>query len=128
MPLPALQGPMLTCSFGLAPSTLNVIPGPILFEGRPVATIMDTVMGVNIPPFSLCTSLLNPITAAQTSAALGVLTPGTCTPSVVAPWTPGAPLTMVQGKPALTLGSMCMCAYGGVINIVNPGSATSQVS
>ena len=128
MPLPALQGAMMQCSFGLAPSTLNVIPGTVLIEGRPAATIMDTAMAVNIPPFALCTSLLNPITAAQTSAALGVLTPGTCTPTVVAPWTPLAPLTMIQGKPALAMGSMCMCAYGGVINIVNPGSATSQVS
>lgn len=128
MPQPVVAGAQTLCSFGVAPSVLNVIPTPLLIEGRPPASIFDTAMGVNIVPFGLCTSLLNPITAAQTSAALGVLTPGTCTPTVPTPWTPGAPNVMVGGKPALTMGSQCNCIYGGVITVVNPGAATTQVS
>ena len=79
--LPVVQGAMLTCSFGMAPSTLNVLPDKAaLVESRPVATIMDNKPFVNIAPFGVCMSLANPITAAQTAAALGVLTPGACIP------------------------------------------------
>ena len=114
---------MITCSFGLAPSTLNVIPDKrTLIESKPFATIMDNKPFVNIPPFGLCTSLANPITASQTAAALGVLTPGTCTPVTPAPWMPGSPTLLVGNQPALSQASTCMCAYGGVITIGFPGT------
>ena len=83
MSLPVVTGAVLMCPFGLSPGTLNVVPtSAALMENRPPATIMDNVPFVNVMPFGLCTSLANPITAAQTTAALGVLTPGTSpTPS-----------------------------------------------
>ncbi|GEL95064.1 DUF4280 domain-containing protein [Cellulomonas composti] len=113
----------LTCTFGLAPSTLNVLPvSGVLVEGKPAATIMDQVPVLNIPPFGMCQSLANPTVAAATAAALGVLTPMPCIPVTTAPWVPGSPQTLIGGKPALTAGSQCMCAWGGVVQIVNPGS------
>lgn len=116
------------CSFGLAPGTLLAAPGcTTLLEGRPAATIMDNKPFLNITPFTLCTSLANPITAAQTSAALGVLTPGTCTPVVPAPWVPGSPTVLIGTLPALTQASKCMCAYGGVISIAVPGPTKELV-
>ena len=33
-----------------------------------------------------------------------------------------APLTLFGGVPALVAGSMCNCAYGGLINLGFPGS------
>jgi hypothetical protein len=112
---------------GMAPSTLVVLPvNRTLFESKPVATIQDHIPFVNIPPFGLCTSLANPITAAQTTAALGVLTPGACTPVIPAPWVPGSPTTLVGGAPALNNTCTCMCVYGGSISIVNPG-ATKEI-
>ena len=127
MPLPVVTGAMLTCPMGLAPSVLNVLPTRrTLFESRPVATITDNIPFVNIPPFGLCTSLANPITAAQTAAALGVLTPGTCTPVLPAPWMPGSPTTLIGNVPALNNSCTCACVYGGVITIVNPG-ATKEI-
>jgi len=87
---------------------------------------MDNIPFVNIPPFGLCTSLANPITAAQTAAALGVLTPGTCTPVLPAPWMPGSPTTLIGNVPALNNSCTCACVYGGVITIVNPG-ATKEI-
>jgi hypothetical protein len=129
MPLPVLAGATLACPFGLAPGTLNVIPtSMVMMESRPPATIMDIAPGVNISPFGLCTTLSNPITAAQTAAALGVLTPAACVPAVVAPWAPGAPMTLIGGLPALTNASTCTCAYGGVITVVVPGAATEMVA
>ena len=87
----------------MAPSTLVVIPDKrTLVENKPFATILDNKPFVNILPFGLCTSLANPITAAQTAAALGVLTPGTCTPVMPAPWVPGSPTMLVGNTPALT--------------------------
>lgn len=128
MPIPVVTGATLMCPFGLATGTLNATPSTTMVENRPQATIFDTVMGVNIVPFGLCTSLTNPITAAQTAAATGVLTPGACTPTVPAPWAPGSPTTLIGGKPALTMGSTCVCAYGGAITIVNPGATTVLVT
>ena len=116
------------CTFGLAPGVLNVIPvgPPILFENKPAATIMDCQPFANITPFAMCTSLANPITASLTAAALGVLTPGGCTP-VTTPWAPGSPTVLIGGKPALTATSKCQCAYGGVISITYGGAATESI-
>ena len=48
-----------------------------------------------------------------------------CTPVIPAPWTPGSPTVMVQGRPALTNTSTCLCAYGGLITIAMPGQFTA---
>jgi Domain of unknown function (DUF4280) len=129
VPLPVVAGATLQCSFGVAPSVLNVLPANrVLFEGKPAANIMDNKPMVNIAPFGLCMSLTNPITAAQTSAALGVLTPGVCTPATTAPWVPGAPTTLIANQPALTDSSICVCAYGGVIKVLVGQAFREQVS
>jgi len=128
MGLPVVSGALITCSFGLAPSSLVVLPDKrVLVESRPVATTLDNKPFVNIPPFGLCTSLANPITAAQTAAALGVLTPGVCTPVIVAPWLPGAPTALSGPAPTAHQGCQCMCAYGGVVTVVNPGATRTMV-
>jgi hypothetical protein len=121
----AVTSAMMQCSFGLAPSTLVVIPKgpPVIIEGRPAATIMDMVPMANIPPFGVCNSLANPIVAAATAAALGILTPMPCTPIPAGPWKPGAVKTTINGMPALTAGCTLNCAFGGgVISLVNPGA------
>jgi hypothetical protein len=121
-------GAMLTCSFGMAPSTLNVLPPRPLVEGKPAATIMDIAPMTNIPPFGMCSTLSNPTVAAATAAALGVLTPMPCVPVIPAPWIPQAPQTLLGGLPALVAGSTCNCAFGGVIQIGFPGSVRSTMA
>lgn len=118
----AVMSASTACTFGLAPSTLMVIRPTVLVEGRPAATIMDMAPMSNILPFGMCNSLANPTVAAATAAALGTLTPMPCIPVIVAPWTPMAPKTLVGNMPALTAGSTCNCAYGGVVSITNPGA------
>jgi hypothetical protein len=128
MPLSAVTGAMLTCSFGVAPSTLVPLPTPrVMIEGRPAATVADSAPMVNIPPFGMCTSLANPTVAAATSAALGVLTPMPCVP-VTGGWQPGAPQTLLGGVPALVSGSICLCAWGGVVQMTMPGAVRTQAS
>lgn len=128
MGFPVITGAMLTCPFGLAPSTFNVLPiAMVTMESKPAATIMDNIPFVNIPPFGMCTSLANPITAAQTAAALGVLTPGACLPVIPAPWAPGSPTVLIGNKPALNNASICNCVYGGVISITFAGATTEMI-
>jgi uncharacterized Zn-binding protein involved in type VI secretion len=125
----AVTGAVMQCSFGMAPSVLNALPtARVMIEGRPAAVITTTAPTVNIPPFGMCTSLANPTVAAATSAALGVLTPMPCMPAVVGPWAPGAATTMVGGTPALVSGSMCNCAWGGVISMSSTGAFRTTAS
>ena len=129
MAIQVSMGAMMLCSFGVAPSTLIVIPkGPPTMAGGPLAaTIMDYAPMANIPTFGMCTSIANPVVAAATAAALGVLTPMPCIPATVAPWVPGAPTVLINNFPALTNSSQCMCTWAGVITITNPGQVTVVV-
>src|SRR5882672_5569541 len=115
---------MLKCSFGVAPGTLMVLPANRVMTGTPAANIMDNKPMVNILPFGMCQSMANPMVAAATAAALGVLTPMPCLPVIPAPWVPGAPTVLIANMPALDNNSKLMCAWGGVIQIVNAGQAT----
>lgn len=120
-------GAMLQCSFGVAPGTLNVLPVNRTMTSMPIANIMDNKPMVNITPFGMCNSMANPTVAAATAAKLGVFTPMPCVPVTAAPWAPGAPTVLVANFPALNNSSKCMCNWGGVIQIVNPGQMTIQV-
>lgn len=127
MALPVTSGAMLMCPFGLAPSTLTVLPtNRTMIEKKPAANILDSVPFLNIAPFGLCQSLANPTTASLTAAALGVLTPGPCTP-VTTPWAPGSSSMMIGGLPALNSTSRCQCSYGGSISITFPGTTTETI-
>ena len=123
-----VSGAALQCTFGMAPSTLNVIPkgAPVAASNLPAATITDMQPMANIPPFAMCITPTNPQVAAATAAALGVLTPQPCIPVIASPWTPGSPTVMINGTPALTNTSTCMCTWGGVITITSPGQVTVQ--
>ena len=119
------MGAMMQCSFGVAPSSLVVLPtSQVMAGGPPAATIMDNAPLINILPFGMCNSMANPMVAAATAAALGVLTPMPCIPATAAPWAPGSPTVLIGNMPALTDQSKLMCNWGGVIQIVSPGEFT----
>jgi hypothetical protein len=117
----------LQCSFGVAPSVLTVLPVNRTMTGGPAANIMDHVPMLNILPFGMCNCPANPMVAAATAAALGVLTPMPCIPMTSAPWMPGAPTVMIGGMPSLQNSSKLMCQWGGVIQILAPGQFTVMV-
>jgi len=120
-------GATLQCSFGLAPGVLTVLPVNRTMTGVPAANIMDHAPMVNILPFGMCNCPSNPMVAAATAAALGVLTPMPCIPMTSAPWMPGAPTVMVGSMPSLQNSSKLMCQWGGVIQILAPGQFTVMV-
>jgi hypothetical protein len=127
MGIQVCAGAMMQCSFGVAPSALVVLPTNRVLTGSPAASIMDHQPIVNVPPFGMCNSMANPMVAAATAAALGVLTPMPCVPMTVSPWIVGAPTVLVGNMPALNNSAKLMCNWGGVIQITAPGQFTVQV-
>lgn len=116
------SGAVCKCSFGVSPSQLTAMPTrQTLVNGMPVATIMDYLPMVNIKPFGMCTSALNPVVV----AALGV--PQPCIPICMQPWMPGNSKVLIKGNPALDNNSKCMCQWGGVISITSPGQQKVQI-
>lgn len=121
---------LLQCTFGVAPSPLTVLPVNRVMNmqgAMPSATIMDNKPMVNVITFGMCSSLANPMVAAATAAALGVLTPMPCIPFTLAPWAPGCPTVLIGNMPALNNSSKLMCNWGGVISINVPGQVTVQI-
>jgi hypothetical protein len=114
-------GATLMCTFGVAPTTLVVLPVHGVVASGLAANIGDVAPVANISTFGACSSLANPTVAAATTAALGVLTPMPCVPVPTGPWAPGVANVMLKGMPALDLASKAICAWAGVIQIVNPG-------
>jgi hypothetical protein len=128
MPMHVCSGAQLLCSFGLAPSSLVVLPTKqTVTTYMPAATITDNIPMTNIMPFGMCTSLANPTVASATAAASGVLTPMPCVPVTTAPWAPGAAMVQVCYTPALDDTSKLICTWGGVISVTIPGQFTEQI-
>jgi len=118
----------MMCSFGMAPSSLVVVPtNRTMCESGPAANIMDHMPMVNITPFGMCMSLANPAVAVATSAAMGALTPMPCIPATSAPWVPGAATVLIGGMPALDNVSTCLCNWGGVITIAQPATVKTMI-
>ena len=128
MPLQVCMGAMMQCSFGVAPSSLVVLPtNRVMTNNVPDANIMDHIPMVNIMPFGMCSSPSNPTVAAATAAALGVLTPMPCVPATPAPWIAGAPTVLLGNFPSLDNVSQLMCIWGGVITFSDAGEETVQI-
>jgi hypothetical protein len=128
MPFQVCMGATLMCTMGMMPSSLVVLPtNMVMTDEMPDANIMDNIPLLNIMPFGMCISPANPMVAAATAAALGVLTPMPCIPMTVAPWVPGAPTVLLAEMPTLDDTSTLMCMWAGVISIIMPGEMTVQV-
>ena len=117
----------MMCTMGTAPSTLLPTPKTVMSGNQIAANIMDFAPIVNVPPFGMCICPANPMVAAATAAAMGVLTPMPCIPVPTGPWVPGAPTVMLCGSPALNNSSKLMCAWTGVISITVPGQMTHMI-
>jgi hypothetical protein len=119
------MGASLTCSFGTAPASLVVLPkSRVNSSNMPAANIMDNIPMTNVMPFAMCTTVSNPVVAAATSAAMGVLTPQPCIPVTPAPWTPGSATVLIGNMPALNNTCTLNCIWGGVITVSNAGQQT----
>ena len=127
MAMQVCMGALMQCSQGVAPSSLVPTPKTVMTSNMIAANILDHIPIVNIPPFGMCRSPANPMVAAATAAALGVLTPMPCIPATPAPWMPGAPTVLVCGAPALNNTSKLMCMWAGTISINMAGQVTHLI-
>ena len=128
MPMQVVNTAQLMCSMGMAPSPLVVLPLNRVFSGnQPAANIMDHKPMLNILPFGMCRSPANPVVAAATAAAMGVLTPMPCIPVTVSPWVPGTPTVTLGQIPSLDNNCQLMCMWAGVIKVVVPGQFTHNI-
>lgn len=127
MGIPVCAGATVQCSFGQAPSVLNVPAGQVTC-GTPLVKASDFVPFTNVQPFGACMSLANPTVAAATAAAQGVLTPQPCAPQTVSPWVPGGPVKVTATKlPIVQNTDTLLCLWGGVIRVVTPGQTLAVV-
>ena len=118
----------LMCAMGMAPAVLSVLPINRTMIGKQVAAnIMDHIPFLNIAPFGMCITPSNPMVAAATAAAFGVLTPMPCLPMTMAPWAPGCATVQLGKMPILNSTSTCNCTWGGVITIAFPGQVQTTV-
>jgi hypothetical protein len=125
MPMQVVNTAQLMCSMGMAPSALVVIPiNRVMSGNQPAANIMDHKPLLNIMPFGLCRSPANPVVAAATAAAMGVLTPMPCIPATPAPWVPGAVTVLLANAPSLDNTCKLNCMWAGMIQVVMPGQVT----
>ena len=128
MAMQVCMGAMMMCTMGIAPSSLVVLPSNmVMTDEMPDANIMDFIPMVNIMTFGMCMSPANPMVAAATAAAMGVLTPMPCIPMTMAPWVPGAPTVLLAEMPTLDSTSTLMCMWAGVITFVDAGEFTVMV-
>ena len=128
MPIQVVNGAKLMCTFGMAPSTLTVLPVRLVnVANQPSATIMDHKPMVNIMPFGSCMCPANPVVASATAAAMGVLTPMPCIPNTPSPWTPGGITVNNTNEVTLDNPSMLTCVWGGMITISDPGQTATFV-
>jgi len=122
------MGAQMMCTMGMAPSALVVLPtNRVNTNMMPDANIMDHIPMVNIMPFGACMSPANPVVAAATAAALGVLTPMPCIPNTPTPWVPGGITVNLGNFTTLDNVSQLMCVWAGVITFVTAGEFTVNV-
>ncbi|USO02363.1 MAG: DUF4280 domain-containing protein [Alphaproteobacteria bacterium] len=114
------MGCVQMCTFGMAPMPFLPIPSNI-FTVEPVGSMVDIIPFMNIMPFAMCVSLLNPMVLSATIAAFGILIPMPCIPIPVMPRTPAAyNILRDDALPVATVPSMTMCAWIGVITPIVP--------
>jgi hypothetical protein len=111
MPMHVVNGALLICTQGAAPSVLVVLAEHReQIEEEFAANITDHIPLVNIMPFAACAALEGP-----------------CVPATLAPWVPGSPSVILDEDPALDDSSILECLVGGVITVVDPGQTTVEI-
>jgi hypothetical protein len=120
---------MLQCDQAIpaGPAKLSVLPNQAQGESQTAATVQDFAPMVNIPSLGMCKTQSNPMVAAATAAAMGVLTPQPCIPVTTGPWSPGSSTLTIKDFAALTDDSKCACAWGGSITVQDAGSSNQEV-
>ncbi len=128
MPMQVCMGASMMCTFGMAPSSLVVLPTNKVFTDMvPDANIMDHIPMTNIMPFGMCMSPSNPRSPPRL--------PRRWACSLPCPAFRQRPRRGLRARRTVLLGNMptldnvseLMCMWGGVITFVTPGEMTVMV-
>lgn len=120
------------CSMGSQDNTLNLTTDHGILqtdEEHPLLNANDHTPKKNIPHFGRCTSNMNPDNIIGGEKILCLMIPGSsaikkllgcdgckCKPNTM-PWTNVSEGNIIEGAPALNVGSTLSCVYGGIITI-----------
>lgn len=122
MSLAVVAGATIACTMAVPGNTSSLVStSTILIDNKPALTIKDNAFGANVIPFPLCQAPANPAVQAATAAAMGVPTPSACMGNFIGPWLPEQVDKILGSSPCLTQGCTLQCAWGGTIQILNPG-------
>ena len=108
-------GATLGCTMAVGVSQLVTLRSGVSDDKmQAMATILDFVPQVNIPPFGGCRSPANPNPGA----------PGMkpCVPVFLAPWSAFMPTLLVADAPVLLSCALLTCGLGGQVFILDPAS------
>ncbi len=102
---------ILKCSCGTVPTPFVVLPiNGVTTAGLPTANEIDNVPFLNIIPFGMCTTTVNPAVAAAGS-------PMPCVPVTISPWSDTATKVKIRGFPSVTEKSKLQCLWNGSITV-----------
>ena len=103
---------LLKCSCGTVPSPLLVqLVNGVTLTKLPAANALDHVPFLNIVPFGMCTSTMNPMVKAASGS------PMPCIPVTLFPWNETATKVKIRGIPSVTEKSELKCLWNGSISI-----------
>lgn len=132
---PVRAGAVMTCSFGMAPSVLDVEPISGVIVSTPAATIADMVpTTLDVAPSAMCSRAVRDVHERgepgghrRDGRRPRRAHPAAMVPVRIAPSAPGSPTVLYGGIPALTDDAICECMWGGVATIDEPGHFEVEV-
>ncbi len=114
MGIPVVTGGQAMCTFGAGIFNL-ISTRTVLFENKPVLTIMDKTPLVNVVPSGVICSAIP-------------ITPKPCSPIFAAPWTVGTLKSRVNNFAIVDNTCKLICSLGGVLSVINPGATKVTVT
>ena len=112
MPKASCMNTILKCSCGTVPTSFVVLPiNGVTASGLPAGNETDNVPFLNIIPFGMCTTTVNPAVAAAGGS------PVPCIPMTLFPWSDTAKKVKVRGLPSVTENSKLKCLWTGSITV-----------
>lgn len=110
------EGDVFTCTEGMLSCKMNVTSQhEVTIQGKKIATKNDAAIN-NLSGFGKCRTMQNPLVAAATAAANGVLQPQKCIPVFINGWN-NTKNAEINGISILNVNSVIKCVYGGRITV-----------
>ena len=121
------NGDLCICGNGSNPCPLIIVDTlrKMKSDGKSVAIATDTNVA-NISTFGMCNNINNPMVAAATAAAQGVLTSAPCIPVVIGTWDNTVNKILINGIAVVGENSTLNCTYGGCIKLENATGLKSK--